>query len=216
MNNAVTSSATATRCAPHRLNPVRRPPEMSSPRIPPGGTAPRMSHTCHNARMVGRETSSSANPTSVAICESIALLRNHLHPRTSSAAGSRNAAKPKIWKSRSAPKAPAGPIQFRAGVPSRPGALTLNDASFGEYESNASAMSTASVIYKNPTSSLSRLFPVGVSKRKKLSSAIWGRLSVSAGARRYRTPAWRNDQTRISIPNSTRYTTNTFNVRVCK
>ena len=35
MNNAVTSSATATRFAPHRLNPLRKPPERSSPSAPP-------------------------------------------------------------------------------------------------------------------------------------------------------------------------------------
>jgi hypothetical protein len=56
-------------------------------------------------------------------------------------------------------------------------------------------MRIASVMHKNPISSLNRLFPVGVSKRKKISSALWGRLSVAAGRWRYRTPAWRNFQT---------------------
>ena len=78
MNNAVTSSATATRFAPHKLNPVRSPPEISVPTNPPGGTAPRTSHTCHSASSVGSESSSNTNPATVAICESIPRLRNHL------------------------------------------------------------------------------------------------------------------------------------------
>ncbi len=68
--------------------------------------------------------------------------------------------------------APAGPIQLRAGLLSGGCALTLNDASCGEYEINASAISTASVMHKNPISSLSRLFPVGVRKRTRFSSAF--------------------------------------------
>src|ERR1700676_1725141 len=115
----------------------------------------------------GRERRSNPYPATVATCESIARLRNHRQPRTRIAAGSRNAANPKIWKRKSALYAPAGPIQFRAGLLSGPGALTLNAASFGEYESNASAISTASVMHKKPISSLNRLFPVGVRKRTK-------------------------------------------------
>jgi len=42
-------------------------------------------------------------------------------------------------------------------------------------------MRIASVMHKNPINSLNRLFPVGVSKRKKNLSALWGRLSVAAG-----------------------------------
>src|SRR5579859_2237198 len=42
-------------------------------------------------------------------------------------------------------------------------------------------MSSATVIHKNPISSLSRLFSVGVSNRTEFSSAFWGRLSVGTG-----------------------------------
>src|SRR5260370_12305656 len=185
INRAVTSSATATRFPPHRLNPVRSPLDRSSPSNPPGSTAPRTSQTCHRESSVGSESSSMPKPATAATCEPIALLRNQRQPNTRIAAGSRNAANPKVWKRRSAPYAPAGPIHFRAGLPSDPAALTLSAASFGEYDSSASAMSTASVIHKNPISSLNRLFPFGVSKRKKISSALRGRLSVVAGCSRY-------------------------------
>src|SRR5229473_5150860 len=72
----------------------------------------------------------------------------------------------------SAPYAPTGPIQFRPGPASETGADTFNAASRGEYEISASAISTASVMHKNPTSSLSRLFSVGVRRRTKFSSAL--------------------------------------------
>ena len=104
-------------------------------------------------------------PSAVDLAKSVEVL-------VVAAAGSKNAANPKIWNSRSAPYAPAGPIQLRAKLPSGTEALTLNDASFGEYDSNASAISTASVMHKNPISSLKRLFPLGVNRRKRLSSAF--------------------------------------------
>src|SRR5215467_867993 len=78
--------------------------------------------------------------------------------------------------------APTGPIQSFVTPPSRGCALTLNDASLGEYESSASAIKTASEIHKKPTNSLSRLFWVGVRKRTKILLSFWGRLSVAAGA----------------------------------
>src|SRR5437899_9163152 len=96
------------------------------------------------------------------------------------AIGRRNAANARPCNIESAAYAPAGPIQFCVGAPS--GVLTFHDGSFGEYDINASAIKTASEMHKNPTSSLSRLFSVGVRKRTKISSAFWGRLSVAAGA----------------------------------
>src|SRR5208282_2118640 len=102
----------------------------------------------------------------------MARLRNHRHPRIPMATGSMNAANPKIWNSASEEYAPTGPIQLRAGLPSGAGAATLNAESWGEYEISASAIKTASVIHKNPISSLSRLFSVGVSKRTEFSSAF--------------------------------------------
>src|SRR5580704_2346945 len=98
----------------------------------------------------------------------------------------------------SEPYAPTGPIQLRAGLPSGGGALTLNAASFGEYDSSASAINTASVTHKNPISSLSRLFAVGVRKRTNLSSAFLGKAECRGGCRRYRNPAWRNVRTKKS------------------
>ncbi len=165
INNAVTSNATATRFAPQRLKPLRRPPDRSSPSAPPARIAPRTSQICHKERIAGSESSSNANPMSVATCDSTARLRNQRHPRTKNAAGSRKAANPKTWKRPSAQYAPTGPIQF--WVTALSGAETLNAASFGKYVSNASAISTASVIHKNPISSLKRLFPVGVRMRTK-------------------------------------------------
>jgi len=46
-------------------------------------------------------------------------------------------------------------------------AETLKDASAGQYVNNAAAIKSASVRHKNPTSSLSRLLPVGVRKRTR-------------------------------------------------
>ncbi len=130
IKSAVTSSATVTRFAPHKLNPVRSPLEKSSPNNPPGGTAPRTSQMCHSESRVGSESNSNAKPTTVATCESIARLRSHRHPKTRIAAGNRNAANPKIWKRPSEPYAPTGPIQFCVAAFSV--AETFNAASFGE------------------------------------------------------------------------------------
>src|SRR6516225_3276291 len=100
----------------------------------------------------------------------------------------------------SAEYAPAGPIQFPVAPPGGGGAETFHDASRGEYENKDAAISSATVIHKNPINSLSRLFPVGVRKRTdRFSSAgpprwtgslrasmphpvaFWGRL-IAAGS----------------------------------
>ena len=99
-----------------------------------------------------------------------------------SATGSKNAANPNTWNSKSDAYAPTGPIQFRAGCSSAAGPLTLNAASLGEYEIKASPVRTANVMHRKPISSLSRLFSVGVRKRTEFSSAFWGRPSAAGGA----------------------------------
>src|ERR1700674_466754 len=63
--------------------------------------------------------------------------------------------------------APTGPIQFRAGPDDGGAAETLNEASCGEYESRLSASRIARLSPTNPTSSLMRLFSVGVRMRTK-------------------------------------------------
>ena len=167
MKIATTSKAGATRYAP-RFRLASNPLETNVPTKPPAGMAPRMAGMKDRREIsAGRERRSNPYPASVATCESIARLRNQRQPRTRIAAGSKNAANPNIWKKRSAPYAPTGPIQFFAAPPSGGGALTLNAASFGLYVSSASAISSATVKHKNPTSSLSRLFPVGVRIRTK-------------------------------------------------
>jgi len=88
----------------------------------------------------------------------MARLRHQRQPSTKIAAGKRNAANPKTWNSKSEAYAPTGPIQLFVTPPSRGCALTLNDASRGEYEISASATRTASEMHKKPTNSFSRLF----------------------------------------------------------
>src|SRR5690348_3404295 len=145
----------------------------------------------------------------------MARLRHQRQPSTPIAMGRRNAAKPKTWNSRSEAYAPTGPIQLLITPPSDGCALTLNEASRGEYEIRAREINTPSEIHKNPTNSFSRLFSVGVRKRTR-SPQLLGKAECGSGCWRYRNPAWKNAQTKMMIPNTSRYTTNTLSVRVCR
>src|ERR1700682_3035862 len=172
MNSDVKKSATATSRAPQKLKPASRPLEMSDPANPPGGIAPRTSGKWQSASREGSDSKRSPYPASVAHCESIARLRSHRQPTTRMAIGNKNAPNPNTWNIRSALYAPTGPIQLRTALPSETCRLTLKAASCGEYEMSAAATSTATMMPKNPTSSLSRLFSVGVKRRTNLSSAF--------------------------------------------
>jgi len=96
-----------------------------------------------------------------------------------------------IWKRPSEPYAP--PVQsilrHRISDVETLNAHPLENRRAGQRDEDRQRM------HKNPINSLNRLFPVGVSKRKKNLLSIVGRLSVAAGCWRYRTPAWRNFQT---------------------
>src|SRR5882724_3041964 len=204
MNRDVKKRATATSRAPQKLKPASKLLEISDPANPPGGIAPRTSGKWQSASREGSDKRRSPYPTRVAAWEPIARLRNHRQPITRNAMGSKNAAKPNTWNSRSALCAPTGPIQLLTPPPSEGCRLTLNAASRGEYEISAAASKTATMMHKNPTSSLSRLFSVGVRKRTNLSSAFWGRLSVAAGAGAVAIPLGgtpeRNDDTKPKFP----------------
>src|SRR6267142_1042766 len=129
------------------------------------------------------------------------------------AIGNKNAPKPNTWNSRSELYAPTGPIQLRTAPPSEDCRLTLNAASRGEYEISAAASKTATMMHKKPTSSLSRLFSVGVNKRTNLSSAFGeGRVSrrvLALSQSRLEEPS-----NGTMIPNGSFTTTNNFKVCV--
>ena len=143
-----------------RASPKTRPSKPSS------GTAP------SQRRRPGRRSSSAGTnvrsqipPSNFAIGETTFRDRNQRIPSPKANIGSRNAPIPKNCKSRSEPKAPTMPIQFRATREPVSTEALFSDGSSGEYEASARKRRSAETHKMKPSSSFSRRLLVGLKMR---------------------------------------------------
>src|SRR5208282_905235 len=158
--------------------PTMRP---ASPSI---GMAPiQRRRTGKIASSPGTNISSQIPPSVFAIGVCTARERNHRPPSIPMNTGSRNAPMPQNCRTMSETYAPKMPIQLRAACdPVSTDALFIEGSS-GEYETNARKRSRAETHIRNPASSFSRRFLVGVKILEK--NVMWherrrARLTLSA------------------------------------